>query len=68
MVFTFREPEGFRKLFKQKKDVTLKILDPIKYEKPIDDENYRQSINDFLKITYDVMDNYSTDFYKSFNN
>lgn len=28
-VFTFREPTGIRKLFKKKKDVTLKILKPI---------------------------------------
>ena len=28
-VFTFREPTGIRKIFKRKKDVTLKILKPI---------------------------------------
>ena len=28
-VFTFREPTGIRKLFKRKKDVTLKILKPV---------------------------------------
>ena len=28
-VFTFSEPTGIRKLFKKKKDVTLKILKPI---------------------------------------
>ena len=32
MVFTFREPQGIRKLFKKKQDVTLHILKPIKYE------------------------------------
>lgn len=31
MVVTFREPKGIRKLFKRKKDVTLKILEPIQY-------------------------------------
>lgn len=30
MVFTFREPKGIRKIFKRKKDVTLKILEPIR--------------------------------------
>ena len=29
MVFTFREPKGIRKIFKKKKDVTLKILKPV---------------------------------------
>lgn len=28
-VFTFREPTGIRKLFKRKKDVTLKLLKPV---------------------------------------
>ena len=32
VVFTFREPKGIRKIFKKKKDVTLKILEPIRYE------------------------------------
>lgn len=64
MVFTFREPEGFRKLFKRKKDVTLKILEPIKYENTTSDENYRQCINDFLNITYEKMNDYSNEFYK----
>ena len=29
MVFTFRKPKGIRKIFKKKKDVTLKILKPV---------------------------------------
>ena len=29
MVFIFREPKGIRKIFKKKKDVTLKILKPV---------------------------------------
>lgn len=65
MVFTFREPKGFRKLFKRKKDVTLKILEPIKYEKSVTDENYRHSINEFLKIAYKKMNDYSNEFYKN---
>lgn len=32
IVFTFREPTGYRKLFKTKKDVTVKILKPIECE------------------------------------
>lgn len=32
MVFKFREPEGYRKIFKRKPDVTLKILKPIKVD------------------------------------
>ncbi len=31
IVITFRNPKGIRKLFKKKKDVTVKILEPIKY-------------------------------------
>lgn len=65
MVFTFREPRKFRKLFKRKKDVTLKILSPVKYDKSLTDENYRQSINDFLSITYEKMDDYLNNFYKN---
>lgn len=30
IVFVFRDPKGIRKIFKRKKDVTLKILEPIK--------------------------------------
>lgn len=33
IVITFRNPRGIRKIFKRKKDVTLKILEPIKLEK-----------------------------------
>ena len=32
IVFTFREPTGYRKIFKTKKDVTVKILNPIECE------------------------------------
>lgn len=30
LVFTFREPKGLRKIFKNKKDVTLTVLKPVK--------------------------------------
>ena len=30
MLFTFREPKGLRRIFKRKKDVTLKVLKPVK--------------------------------------
>lgn len=32
IVFKFREPIGIRKILKKKKDVTLKILEPIECE------------------------------------
>ena len=32
IVITFRDPKGVRKVFKKKKDVTVKILEPIKYK------------------------------------
>ena len=46
MVFTFREPKGIRKLFKKKKDVTLKILEPIES---------MGSIEALKNITYEKM-------------
>ena len=53
MVFTFNNPTGIRKLFKRKKDVTLTILKPIKYENHSD--NYRQDIQDFKSEVYENM-------------
>lgn len=46
MVFIFREPKGIRKLLKKKKDVTLKILEPIES---------MGSIEALKNITYDKM-------------
>ncbi len=42
-VFTFRNPTGIRKIFKRKKDVTLKILEPIK---PNQDKNAKQQVEE----------------------
>lgn len=44
MVFKFREPKGIRKLFKQKKDVTLIVLDPINFDS--DNNSKKQSIEE----------------------
>ena len=40
IVITFRNPKGIRKLFKRKKDVTVKILEPIKYVGNEDSEKH----------------------------
>ena len=51
-VFTFREPTGMRKLFKKKKDVTLKILKPIK---PNNDKYIRQQVEELKeKVTLEM--------------
>lgn len=53
MVFTFNNPTKIRKLFKKKKDVTLTILPPIKYNKCF--SNNKQDINNFKSIVYEDM-------------
>ncbi len=57
MVITFREPKGIRKLFKRKKDVTLKILEPIKY-KSKNSENEAENCIDSENTKNDVTKNY----------
>lgn len=47
-VFTFREPTGIRKIFKKKKDVTLKILKPIK---PSNDKDIRKQVEELKENT-----------------
>ena len=47
-VFTFREPTGIRKMFKKKKDVTLKILKPII---PDSDKYIRQQVEELKEKT-----------------
>lgn len=47
MVYTFREPSGIRKMLKKKKDVTLTILEPIKYEENNVDK--KEKINEINK-------------------
>lgn len=46
MVFKFREPEGIRKIFKYKKDVTLTILEPVM---PEDSNNSKKQTVEELK-------------------
>lgn len=53
MVFKFREPKGFRKLFKNKPDVTLKILEPIKCASEID--NYKDKVQFMKNTAFDRM-------------
>ena len=51
-VFTFREPTGIRKLFKRKKDVTLKILKPVYSD---GDKYIRQQMEELKeRVTFDM--------------
>ena len=51
-VFTFREPTGIRKLFKKKKDVTLKILKPVYSD---GDKYIRQQIEELKeKVAFEM--------------
>ncbi len=51
-VFTFREPTGMRKIFKRKKDVTLKILKPIYSDS---DKYIRQQIEELKeKVAFEM--------------
>lgn len=52
MVFTFRRPEGMRRIIKRKSDVTLTILEPITY----DGEETRQDINVFKEKVHTAME------------
>lgn len=53
MVFQFRNPKGLRKIFKRKKDVTLKILEPIICEENMDAnlkiENLKETVYQDMK-------------------
>lgn len=53
MVFCFREPEGFRKIFKRKKDVTLVVLEPIVCGN--DKEDIKQRVEHLKQETYERM-------------
>ena len=55
MVFTFREPKGIRKIFKKKKDVTLKILKPVTISE--DGLNQKQKEELLKNKVYTMMDN-----------
>lgn len=54
IVFKFREPIGIRKIFKRKKDVTLKILDPIKCE---EEKNTKQKVEELKEKVFKKMEN-----------
>ena len=55
IVITFRDPTGIRKLFKNKKDVTVKILEPIKYIKEQDSK--KECVKQLKEQVYQVMKN-----------
>ncbi len=52
IVIKFRNPKGIRKIFKNKKDVTLKILEPIKFEVK---DNKKESIEDLKNQVFKIM-------------
>ena len=56
MIFCFREPNKFRKLFKKKKDVTLVILEPIYCHKS-EDKNSKQIAIKIKEEVYEKMNN-----------
>ena len=53
IVITFRNPEGIRKLFKRKKDITVKILEPITYKGK--NENKKDSVEKLKEQVRQVM-------------
>ncbi len=55
MVIKFREPKGIRKIFKRKKDVTIKILEPIIYENQYD-ENRKECIENLKEQVHKAME------------
>ncbi len=57
IVITFRNPKGIRRIFKRKKDVTIKILEPV-YSIEDDNMTQKEIINDLKCRVYDVMNNY----------
>lgn len=54
MVFSFREPEGMRKLFKRKQDVTLTVLEPIYGDNGVVQERVR--IETLKNKVYEAME------------
>ncbi len=53
IVITFREPKGIRKFLKKKKDVTVKILEPIMYK---EDGYKKDNIEKFKEQVHQVME------------
>ena len=58
MVFTFRRPKGLRRIFKNKSDVTLTVLEPIKISKTSKDVKEQIEIlkNEVYKNMKDTID------------
>ena len=54
IVITFRNPKGIRKIFKKKKDVTVKILKPITYQDNY--ENKKECIEELKKQVHKIME------------
>ena len=53
IVIKFRNPKGIRRLFKRKKDVTVKILQPVKYK--CKNENKKDSVEKLKEQVYQAM-------------
>lgn len=54
LVFSFREPEGMRRLFKKKQDVTLRVLKPLYGDEGILEERAR--IEDLKNKAHEAME------------
>lgn len=57
IVITFREPEGIRKMFKSKKDVTLNILPPV-YSDSNSYKTQAEREDELKKRVYNIMEKY----------
>ena len=57
MIFKFRNPNSFRRLFKRKKDVTLVVLEPVKLEDGEKTDNNRQNAELLKQKVYNIMEN-----------
>ncbi len=55
IVITFRTPKGIRKFFKKKKDVTVKILEPVNYINEKESEKYR--VEKLKEQVHKIMEN-----------
>ena len=53
MVITFREPQGIRKKFKKKKDVTLTVLEPVRLNENL--KNNKEKVEDLKQRVYNNM-------------
>ena len=53
MVITFKEPQGIRKKFKKKKDVTLTVLEPVRLNENL--KNNKEKVEDLKQRVYNNM-------------